>query len=76
MVKTMHHFHFTFSISSCETKNLKGSVKLGGDIIPGLHFVHRGCIGGVIGLHLVSGKASIVVLSVLSDAFETLLNIC
>ena len=39
-------------------------------------FRTRGCIGGVIGLHLVSGKASIVVLSVLSDVFETLLNIC
>ena len=78
LVKTMHHFHFTFSISSGETKNLKGSVKLGGDIwaYPGLHFVHRGCIGGVIRLLLVSGKASIVVLSVLSNAFETLLNIC
>lgn len=64
MVKTMHHFHFTFSISNCEAKNLKGSVKLGRDIwaYPGLQFVHRGCIGGVIGLHLVSGKASIIVL--------------
>mgnify|MGYP006896103165 CR=1 FL=1 len=39
-------------------------------------FRTRGCIGGVIGLHLVSGKTSIVVLSVLSGAFETLLNIC
>ena len=64
LVETMHHFHFTFSISSCETKNLKGSMMLGGGIwaYPGLHVIHRGCIGGVIGLHLVSGKASIVVL--------------
>lgn len=47
LVKTMHHFHFTFSISSCETKNLKGSVKLGGDIwaYPGLHFVHVDALG-------------------------------
>ena len=47
LVKTMHHFHFTFSISSCETKNLKGSMMLGGDIwaYPGLHFVHVDALG-------------------------------